>query len=69
MGSCAAALTTSARTVESQGMTDNGFVTDAVVAGFDGSPESWTAVRDLAAKDAAHAQIATEASAALERLK
>ena len=31
--------------------------------------KSWTAVRDLAAKDAAHAQIATEASAALERLK
>lgn len=31
--------------------------------------KSWTAARELAAKDAAHAQIATEASAALERLK
>ena len=31
--------------------------------------KSWTAVRDLAAKDAAHAQIAAEANAALERLK
>jgi len=29
-------------------MTDNGFVTDAVVAGFDGSPESCTAVRAAA---------------------
>jgi tetratricopeptide (TPR) repeat protein len=31
--------------------------------------KSWTVTRDLAAKDAAHAQIAAEASAALERLK
>jgi len=31
--------------------------------------KSWTAARDLAAKDAAHAQIAAEANAALKRLK
>lgn len=31
--------------------------------------KSWTATRELAAKDSAHAQIAAEASAALERLK
>ena len=31
--------------------------------------KSWAAVRDLAANDAAHVQIATEATAALERLR